>query len=760
MTARPQRVGNLPTALTSFVGREPEVAKIRSLLGEARLVTLAGPGGVGKTRLALEAAAVAADVFPDGVWLVDLAPVREAAAVADAMATALGVPDVGARGALERLTGFLAARRTLIVLDNCEQVVEACAETAGTLLAIAPGLCVLATSRHTLGMTGEHVLVVPPLPQADGIRLLRNRAAAVRSGFEVTEANRAEAARLCAALDGLPLAIELAAFRLRTLTVGQVTERLVDGFDLLTRGSATARPHQRTLRDLIGWSYDLCSPAEQLLWNRLSVFAGGFGLDTVETVCGGYGIARSEVLDLLERLVVQSVVLITEGEGPARFRMPETIRRYGLRRLAESGEEEQLRGRHRDFFLSLARRVDERWYGPGQVAALGRLRLEHPNLLAALDQDVDPQSRLRLAGTLGLHWCVGGFLGEGRRQLELALAAAPDATVARGQALLAAVWVALTQGDLVAADRWLDEAAELGERLGDPVTTAQALGLRGASTHYHGCPQESIELYQRAWAALNALGEERQAVSWLLALSCVQAYAGDPRAGETGREVLEGFESDGERWGRAQLLMALGHHAWEHGDPETAGAHARSALENMRGFDDYAMVGRMLELLAWATASGGCHERAAGLMGAAEALWKAAGTALAAFGPRPVEHHERCAKEVAEALGHAAYEQALAVGGRHDRPCLAVTYALDPARDEQPGNQDTTASALPGPLTRRERQVAELVARGMSNRKIAAEFVVSPRTIDFHVENIRAKLGVGNRAQVAAWWVAQESSAP
>ncbi|WP_330351324.1 ATP-binding protein [Streptomyces sp. NBC_00582] len=755
MTTVASRAGNLPVAFTSFLGRQSEVTKIRGMLQTVRLLTLAGPGGIGKTRLALEVAALSAKTFPDGAWLVDLAPVREPETLAGVAAAALEVPDLGGRTAVERLAGHLAVRRTLIVLDNCEHLSGACAELAKTLLSAAPELHILATSRHMLGFTGEHVFTVAPLPPQDAADLLRDRATAVRPEFKVSEANRVRVARLCADLDGLPLAIELAASRLRTLTVEQVADRLEDRLGLLTSGSPTAPPHQRTLRGTIAWSYELCAPVERLLWNRLSVFAGGFDLDAADSVCAVDGIGEDEVLDLLDRLVGQSVVLTTETEGLRRYRLLESIRQYGQEKLVAAGEEELLRRRHRDYFLTLAQRIDDGWYGRGQAEALARLRAEHPNLLAALDQDADPQARLALAAALGFHWCVGGFLSEGRRQCDVALAAAPEPTPERGRALCVAAWVALTQGDLAAADRWLDEADALAEQLGDAVLRAQVGGFRGVSADYRGKPEESIPRYEDAWATLTALGDERQATSWLLALACVQAYAADPRAAEIGSRLIAAFESDGEHWGRAQLLMALGHNAWDRRDRESAKALTRSALENMRGFNDYAMVARMLELLAWATASGGDHGRAARLLGVAGALWRGAGTSISAFGPHMVEQHACCEKAVTGALGTVAYAQALAEGGRYDSPRVAIQYALDPAQ-ESAGS--TVGTAL---LTVREREVAALVAKGMSNRQIASALGLSPRTVDRHVQNILGKLGFGSRARIASWWsaAAQESTA-
>ncbi|MDX3452088.1 LuxR C-terminal-related transcriptional regulator [Streptomyces sp. ME02-8801-2C] len=741
----------LPAAFTSFVGRRHEIAEIRRLLGAKRLLTLTGVGGVGKTRLALEAAAAARRAFPDGTWLVDLAPVQEPSAVAPAAAAAVGIVDVGARPALGSLAEHLAGRRALIVLDNCEHLVDACAELADTLLSACPDLRVLTTSRQTLGISGEHVFIVPPLKVPDeAVELLRDRALAVRPDFRITDANWDTVTRLCAGLDGLPLAIELTASRLRMLTVEQAVDRLEDRFALLTEGSRTARPRHRTLHAAVDWSYELCSPAERLLWHRLSVFAGDFGLDAAESVCAGEGIDAREVLDLLGRLVVQSVVLPTEREGLPRYRLLETIREYGRERLAESGEEERLLRRHHDFHLALAERIADGWYGPGQEEALSRLRVEHANLLAALAYDDDPQAGLALAAALRFHWCAGGFLGEGRRQLDRALAAAPEPTPARIRALCAGAWVVLLQGDHVAAERWLAEAGELGKQQDDRVMLAHVLGLRGALAAFQGRLAQAVPLFEHAIAAHTEAGREASAMFELFQLAAVLMDLGDPRGAEACRRAIALGEAHGERWARAHAMWTLSCDAWRRGDREEALKLIRTALEIERGFNEPLSAALMLETLAWISASYGEYERAGRLLGAARKLWRDVGANISAFGPALEADHARCEQSVVRALGVEAYERALAVGGGHDSPGQAIDHALDSG--VEPAAQDP----VPGPLTRRELEVAALVAKGMSNRQIAARLVLSLRTVDFHVGNIRAKLGFASRAQVAGWWVSTQ----
>ncbi|MFI7300176.1 ATP-binding protein [Streptomyces sp. NPDC050121] len=733
------------------MGRRHDIAEVCRMLGSVRLVTLTGMGGVGKTRLALEAAAAAKTAFPDGTWLVDLAPVRDPSAVAGTAAAATGITDLGARPALDQLAEQLTGRRALIVLDNCDHLVEAAAELTDTLLSACAELRVLATSRETLGIAGENVFAVLPLKVPDeAVELLRDRACAVRADFRITDANWDTVTRLCADLDGLPLAIELTASRLRTLTVEQAVDRLGDRFALLTGGSRTARPRQRSLRAAMEWSYELCSPAERLLWNRLSVFVGGFDLDAVEGICAGEGIPVREVLDLLDRLVAQSVVLPTEAEDVPRYRLLESVREYGGERLAESGEEERLLLRHRDFYLALATRVADGWYGPGQEKALVGLRVEHANLLAALAHDDDPQATLALAAALRFHWCAGGFLAEGRRQLDRALAAAPDPTPARARALCAASWVALLQGDHGAADRWLAEAGELGEEQDDRVVCAHVVGFRGSLTAFQGRLAEAVPLLERAVEAHTAAEGEASAVFALFQLAAVRMELGNPAGAETARQVVAFSEAHGEQWARAHAMWTLSRYAWRQGDRAEALALVRAALEIERGFNEPLSAALMMETLAWITASYGEHKRAGLLLGSARRLWREVGADLSAFGPPLDEDHTRCKQSIVHALGPEAYEGALAVGGGYDSPRQAIDHALGAE------GGSTVPAPAPNPLTRREREIAALVAKGMSNRQIATRLFLSPRTVDFHVGNIRAKLGFGTRTQVAGWWVSTQ----
>ncbi|MGY1495855.1 ATP-binding protein [Streptomyces sp. QTS52] len=749
--------GNLPVSLTGFVGRQRDVAEVRRLLGEARLVTLTGAGGVGKTRLAIEAASAAREGFPDGVWMADLASVQDPSEVAGTVAMALGGLELGLRPVPEHLASYLSGRQVLLVLDNCEHVIDACAGLAQSLLSNAPGLHVLATSRHMLAIPAERLFTVHPLPQADAVELLRDRAAAMGPKSRLTDARSPACARLCAELDGLPLAIELAAARLRTLSVEQMVDRLADRFGLLTHGNRLGPPRQRNLKAMIDYSYELCDPAERLTWQRLSVFTGSFSLDAAEGVCSGDGLAPDEVMDLLDRLVGQSIVLATDKQGHhARYRLLESLREYGLERLAESGEEQLLRGRHRDFFLALAQRIDGDWFGPQQADNMARLRADHGNLRSVLRYGADPQATLAMVTALRFHWVLGGFLGEGRRQLERALAAAPEPTPARAGALSCGAWVALSQGDFVVADRWLTEAEKLGDDLGLPSVMAWVETLRASLATRQEHWAEAHVRAEAALAAQRALRDGPGEVYALLVLGFLRILLRDPHATQTCEEALTATEDHGDLMGRGYALWLLGWDAWTRGDLEAGTRFARSSLDAGRSFSDYHGTAQQLELLACLTADGGNHIEAARLLGAATAMLRELGTDLAAVNPAAARSRREREKAVVRALGPHAYADAFDEGAGYSTPARSIDYALGtdgtrPGADTAPGTATT-------PLTQREKQVAALVAQGRSNQQIASALSLSARTVEFHVKNILAKLAFGRRAQIAAWWTANHSS--
>jgi predicted ATPase/DNA-binding CsgD family transcriptional regulator len=759
---RPTRgVGNLPSAVTSFVGRQREIREVRALLATARLVTLTGVGGVGKTRLATEVAAVSGRSFPDGSWLVDLAAVDDPQLVARAVGAGLGIPDLSHRTAEEQIVERLADRRVLIVLDNCEHLLDACRVLCHQLLRACAGLRILTTSRALLGEPGEHVYPVRPLsmpasdesvtPVAvagfDAPTLLVERARAVRPDFTVTERNADAVVRTCERLDGIPLAIELAASRLRSLSLQTILDRLEDRFALLTGGARAALPRQRTLRALIDWSYELCTPAEQLLWSRLSVFAGVFTLHAAEGVCAGPDLPREQVLDLIDHLVAQSVVVLVAADDQTRYRLLETIREYGWQRLTERDEATALRDRHRDYYRTLAERIAGQWNGPGQETGLAVLRADRANVRAALEwatsTPASSREALALVTALRYHWCADGFLGSGRRWVDRALRVAVDADPERIHALWVAGWVRVLQGDLDAADAALDECVARATEAGDRRALGWASSLRASAAGFRGDLAAAVTGFERVVASFS---EDDELVRLtLFQLAVAYGHGRDPRAGATARRAIELADRRGEQWTKSYAVWALGYDQLVRGDYDQAMASAHAALEIQRTFNDHVGTALMIELLAWTAAARGEHRHAARLLGAIHAMWRRIGTSIAAFGPYMPEQHAACERRVMEALPETVVraERVRGEGLDHDQ---AITYALDrSASGPQP------APLRAGVLTARERQVAELVAQGFSNRQIAERLVVSPRTVDRHVENILGKLGFSSRTQVAAW---------
>jgi predicted ATPase/DNA-binding CsgD family transcriptional regulator len=767
--AEGRTAGNLTAAITSFVGRRREIGQVRAFLAASRLVTLTGAGGVGKTRLAVEAAGAARRAFAGGVWFVDLAPVADGARVAAAVATALAVRDQSTRPALERLMEQLAARQTLIVLDNCEHVLDAAAAFADALLRGAPGVRVLVTSRQRLGIDGEQVFAVPPLSvppehpplpvsallRFEAVALLAERAAAVAPDFAVDEDNRAAVVRLCARLDGIPLAIELAATRLRTLSAGQLLQRLEDRFVVLNVGSRVAAPRQRTLRALVDWSYDLCTGEERRLWARLSIFSGGFDLDAAEAVCAGDRLARERILDLVDQLVIQSVVARRGPHGVPRFGMLETIREYGLSRLAEFGEQDALRLRHRAYFLELAERSARDWCGPGQEETLARLRADHGNLRAAFDHfTADPAgagpAQAMCAG-LRWHWCADGLLSEGRGWLERALAR-PGA--ARPDALWVGAWVALLQGDQEVARQRLDECRQAASAGADPVPAAHAASQAGTAELFRGDVDAAVVHFRAAIAALDAAGETAGAQHTRFQLAIALSHRREhDEAAATARHAIAVSEARGEHLSRSYALWALAFDTWVRGDAGAARKLVLTALTLQRGFRDSVGAALMIETLAWIAGSGGETVRSARLLGTASSIWRSIGTRIEVFGAQLAAHHAQCSARAAHALRGPGFRAAFDEGVQ---PTVeeAIRYAI-----EQPAAVTEPAPAPSAGLTRREREVAGLVAEGLTNPAIAERLVLSPRTVEGHVQHLLDKLGFTSRSQIAAWFAEVRGSA-
>ncbi|MFF1905797.1 ATP-binding protein [Kitasatospora sp. NPDC058218] len=711
--------GRLPAEVTSFVGRRQELAELARLLAAARLVTVTGPGGVGKSRLALRAAARAAGAFPDGTWLVEIAPVQDRLLLGHAVLEALRLTDGTARPPLDVLTEHLAGRRMLIVLDGCEHLVDACAELADTLLRALPGLRVLATSRAALRASGEHLLILAPLPVGpvgpgtlpDAVQLFADRARAVLPSFEVTTASADGIAQLCRRLDGIPLAVELAAGRLRALSVEQIDARLNDRFRLLTGGARTALPRHQTLRTTIGWSHELCTVQERLLWARLSVFAGSFDLEAAEYVCAGEGIEPDDLLDLLSELINKSVVLRVEASCDprpedgntcgVRFRLLDTLREYGLQWLRAAGEEQRLLRRHRDWYLGVATWGEVEWFGPRQAETAERTELAHPNLRAALEfclaEPGEEQLALLLAGTLWFYWVGCGHLGEGRHWLDRALALDPEPTEARAKALWVTGYMATLQGDLLTARPALEECRRQALDTGDDRALAYAVHRQGCAALIGDEPARAAELFEEALWHYRTIGELNSNVLMaMFELGIAYLFQGDQESGEFWLgQVRELCEEHGEQWAYAYGLYALGYSHWMDGEVRLARARARESVRLNHLFHDLLGIVLAIDLLALLetepTGPGrpGDLREARVLQGAAHRIWQAVGKPF--FGSRTFNGpHRRCEERARAGLTEQEFTEYFDRGARLDLDA-AVRRALGgDGRAGGPG-------ALPGP---------------------------------------------------------------
>ena len=755
--------GGLRGELTEFIGRRAELAQVRDALAGARLVTLTGPGGIGKTRLALQVAAGAARAFRDGVWLAELTGLRDPGLLVAEVAQSLGLSDKSARWAVASLADYLQARQLLLVLDGCEQLADACAVMADALLRGCPELRIIATSRHVLGVAGEVTVAVPPMTvPAEGdpagpeellgyesVRLFAGRAAAVLPGFAVDEGNGAAVAGVCRALDGIPLAVELAAVRLRSLSPGQILDRLDARFQLLSGGGPAGQPHHRTLQAALEWSYDLLTDGEQAMWRRVSVFAGSFDLDAAEAVCAVGRLAAGQIADLIDTLVAKSI-LLREGRSTARYRLLDTIREFGLAKLSGRGNERALRLRHRAYYAALAARQEA--FGAGRAEWIAALDADHENLRAALrfclTEPGEAAAGAQIACDLWRYWETHGHLTEGRR----VLAALPDQLGPASPARLRVLWtagvLAQFQGDIPAARRLLEASLSAARQAGDVNAEAWASSFLGWDVYYDGDAGRGHALARTALRLHREAGDRIGVVAALMQIGYIHLCAGEAEpAADWFTRCAAVCADSGNTWYHAYTLWGLAVVAVLRGDHEGAGPLACAALRAIRGMDDAMGVVLCLDALAWAAAAGPEASRAVTLAAAAEGAW----AAIPATPAGPLRaHHDEALRVARKALPGAVYRAAFAKGTAMD-PAEAVAFALG----EQARPQPDAGRASPGQLTRRERDVAALVARGQSNGQIAASLVISVRTVETHIQHIMDKLGCSTRAQIAAWSAAR-----
>ncbi len=762
---------NLPTQLTSFIGREREIAQVKGFLLTTRLLTLTGAGGAGKSRLAFQVAAEAVEHFADGVWVTELASLADPALVPQAVVSTLKVSEQSGRSLSDTLADYLRHKSLLLVLDNCEHLQSACAQLATALLRECPTLRILATSRVPLSAPGEMLWRIPSLSLPDtrrprfidniesceAVRLFVERALSVDTRFALTSDNASAVAEACKQLDGIPLAIELAAARTRVLAVEQIAARLHDRFRLLTVGSPSALPRHQTLRATMDWSYGLLVESERVLLRRLSVFAGGWTLEAAEAICSEDGVERAEVLNLLGRLVDSSLIVVEPQRNETRYRLLETVRQYSHEKLHKAGETTRLRRRHWDWYVELAERGDASLRGPEEDAWFTRLEVEHDNLRAAIEwskaQEDGATGELRLARALDWFWFWRGHWSEGRGHLEGAIARAKDVPPSYlPKGLVGTVRLAFMQGDLRRATVLCQQGLTLCRQIGDKSGTAQFLIWSAILATREARYEEATALAEEALALCRQIGDGWWAAE-ALGILCAQAsLRGDyERASAFSDEHLTTARATGSPYALTYALLHGGRLAVRRGDWQQAIAHLTECLSLRKGASSPVAIAWCLESIAWAQSVRAAHEQAAVLFGAVDTLQQLIGGRVPQADPSEHDRYVACVRtELGEATFAAARDK-----GRAMTPEQAVEYAL--ASTEAAPRKVRSAADL---LTAREREVAALVARGLTNRQIAAKLVVTERTAETHVQNILNKLGFTSRAQIAAWAVEQGLRVP
>jgi predicted ATPase/DNA-binding SARP family transcriptional activator/DNA-binding CsgD family transcriptional regulator len=787
---------NLPNPRTSFVGREHEMVGVKRSLAMTGVLTLTGTGGSGKTRLALEVARDLVGAYPDGVWLVELAALSDPALVPQAVAASLGVREQPGQPLMETLSNHLGSKRTLLVLDNCEHLIVACARLVDALLNSCSGLRVLATSREALEVAGETHWPLSPLALPDAgqrlppveelaryeaIRLFLERARSRLPNFDLTQENARGVLEVCRKLDGIPLGIELATARLGALAVEQIVARLNDSLRLLTASSRTVEPRHRTLRATLAWSHDLLDEKERKLFGRLSVFAGSWTLEAAEEVCSGDGIEQDDVLNLLSRLVDKSLVVAEASPGAGeevRYRMLETIRQYGRERLeaaagtAARPEAERVRERHARYYLALAEEGDmgeaePELKGARSMAWLQRMETEHGNLRAAVSWALDREGAgeheelgLRLTVALFWFWHTHDYQSEGRRYLERALSGRSNPATARwrARALVGAAWLALFQADYGASKALVEEGMSIYRELGDREGIATGLVDLGYVAVLGERDDIPLPAVLEELEELKPELKNRNTIANLLILEgLVAGSRGDlERAATLHEESLELFREIRDVQGILLCLSHLGFITLLEADYERAGSVLREALR-LAWETDYKVIiqGSIYVLAGVAT----CLEqpaRAARLWGAVEGIQETYGVHLTPLARSIIDYEGLLTTARSQLIGEEEAFAAAWAEGKAMSLERAIEYALStgepapPPTSKQPSRTNTDESPV-DPLTRRQREVATLVGRGLTNSQIADALAISKYTAANHVAGILRKLNLPSRSQLAIW---------
>ncbi|MEW9518062.1 ATP-binding protein [Streptomyces tubercidicus] len=674
---------NIPEESTSFVGRQAELRRIGDELTEHRLITLTGPGGVGKTRIAMRAARAAADRFPDGVCWADLWPLQGDGLLVAGVCDAVGLADHTARTPVAALCEWLAGKRLLLVLDSCEHLVDACRDLLGDLLTAAPAVTVLVTSRQPLDIVGEWTTEIGPLPytgENDALTLFTQRAGAAAPGLRLSTPPHAQAAAvICRRLEGIPLALELAGAQLAHSTVERIADRLTSRFDTLDPADGPGRlPRHRTLRCAIGWSHELCAPLERLLWARLSVFRGTFDEESASAVCAGGPLTGPGVRSTLAALAAKSV-LTREG---TRYRMLDTLREYGRMWLAELDEVTALADRHAAHFADFGRRAELGWLGPEQVSWYGRVADAHVDLCTALDHLLvtDPERAQELTASIGLFWTCCGHLHEARDYGARALAAHPGPSPARTRALWALGVAVLLQGDLALADTLGLECARTARMSDDADAVPEAGYLLGLTHLIAGRPMSAHTVSEQVLGPpphdpFDSPGRLRCRLVQVFALTGLGELA---RARAAATALRRGCVERGEYWTRSYTDYQLSLISLLQGRAEESADHARAMLAAKQGIGDKFGIALGLDLLAAAVAAQGDGAAAARVYGSGQAIWRTVGHPQRGT-PELRAVREECERRARAAIGDAAY-----------------TELFDRASEERPGT--SLARILAGEL--------------------------------------------------------------
>ncbi len=757
--ARPNK---LSLQLTSFVGRTHEIGEVKQLLMTTRLLTLTGPGGAGKTRLSLEVANTVLEDFKDGVWLVELASLTDPQLVVQEVIVALGLREASGRSKLETLTEYLQNKNLLLVLDNCEHLILACAELVEQLLRVCPGVRILATSREALGINGETVWQIRPLSlpdlhpsrtieslsQSEAVQLFVERAQAVQPAFHITTADAEAIAQIGHQLDGIPLAIELAAARVKVLSVPQISARLDNSLKLLTGGSRTANRRHQTLQAAIDWSYNLLTEPEQRLFRQLAVFANGFTLEAAEELVDDEteqnAVLPHTVLDVLSSLADKSLIVVNHGQQ-VRYGILETIRQYAWEKLKDSGESDQIRQYHLAYYLQLAEEAAPKLKGAEPLTWLSTLETEHDNLRAAMTWSLESgatEEGLRLVIALGYFWYRGGYLSEGSEWYERMLSSNAETKLVHARAILGAGDLAFIQCNYQKALTLGERSLAMGRQLGDKRAIAASLGLIGRTFQWQGERDQAATLLQESLALFRELGDEWDVAQILIHLGDIQLRQGNYEQANTFLEAsLNLLKKLGDKWRLALALGALGENFRRQGNYQQAESHFQQGLAIYQELNNTVDVLWILQALAISAVEQGQAKRAVHLWGAAESLREAAHAPLSSSYQ---SDYAPFLKSARTALGEEAFTTAWS-DGRSLTLEQAIALAKSVPEIEVSPQTAQKETQLSG-LTSREVEILRLVATGLTDAQVAEKLTLSPRTVSKHLQSIYSKLHLPSRS--------------